>query len=205
MEARQTESGDNRPRRLRQGVRIGAVLAVGFAAGFIAWVVLERTDDEPASVAGPVAVSATATTPAASVARPAITSVAELEAAASGAVPIYWAGPRSGRLLEFTRAPGGPIIVRYLPPNARAGARGSFLTIATYPRPNGYREVLNASREANAKTIKLAGGGIAVYASDEPTNLHLAYPGQHYQIEVFAPERDLAKELVAVGAVRPVG
>ena len=205
METTQKEPGDNRPRRLRQGVRIGAVLAVGFAAGFVVWIVLERNDDEPSSVAGPIAVTTTATTPAPSVARPAITSVAELEAAASGAVPIYWAGPRSGRRLEFTRAPGGPVIVRYLPPNARAGASGSFLTIATYPRPNGYREVLNAAKEPNTKTIKLAGGGIAVYNSDEPTNLHLAYPGQRYQIEVFAPERDLAKELVTVGAVRPVG
>ena len=114
-------------------------------------------------------------------------------------------GARDGTRVELTRAPGGTVIVRYLRPGAREGACGSFLTIATYPRPNGYREVLKASTEANAKTIKLAGGGIAVYNSDEPTNLHLAYPGQRYQIEVFAPERDLARELVTVGAVRPVG
>ena len=80
-----------------------------------------------------------------------------------------------------------------------------FLTIATYRRPNGYREVLTVSKKPSATTIKLAGGGIAVYSTDDTTNLHLAYPGQPYQIEVFAPQRDLARGLVAGGAVRPVG
>jgi hypothetical protein len=206
VETTQTKSGDDRPRRLRNGIGVGAVLAVGLAAGFIAWLVLDRTDDEASSVAGPIAATSTVTTPAASEARPAIASVAQLQkAATSSAVPIYWVGTRQGTRIELTRAPGGSVIVRYLPPSARAGASGSFLTVATYSRPNGYREVLHASTEAKARTIKLAGGGIAVYSSDEPANLHLGYPGQPYQIEVFAPEADLARKLVAGGLVRPAG
>lgn len=206
METTQTEPGDDRPRRLRSGVGVGAVLAVGLAAGFIAWLVLDRTNDDASSVAGPIPTTSTATTPAADAARPAIASVAQLQkAAATSTVPIYWVGARQGTRIEFTRAPGGSVIVRYLPPGARAGASGSFLTIATYSRPNGYREVLKASTEAKARTIKLAGGGIAVYSSDEPANVHLGYPGQPYQIEVFAPEADLARKLVAGGLVRPAG
>jgi hypothetical protein len=187
-------------------MRVGAVLAVAFAAGFVAWLVLERTDDETSSVAGTTAPASTPRTPAATEARPAIASVAELrKAAATSAVPVYWAGARDGTRIELTRAPGGTIIVRYLPRKTRAGAPGSFLTIATYSRPNGYREVLSVSTKPSATTIKLAGGGIAVYSSDDPTNLHLAYPGQPYQIEIFAPQRDLARGLVAGGDVRPVG
>lgn len=205
METTQTDS-DDRPNRLRRGVRVGAVLALGFAAAFITWLVLERTDDETSSVAGTTATASTGTTPTVAGARPAIASVADVRKAAGvSAVPIYWVGARDGTRIELTRAPGGTIIVRYLPPKTRAGAAGSFLTIATYRRPNGYREVLNASTEPSARTIKLAGGGIAVYSSDDPANLHLAYPGQPYQIEVFAPQRDLARSLVADGAVRPVG
>ena len=186
-------------------MRVGAVLAVAFAAAFVAWLVLERTDDETSSVAGTTAPASTATTPAVTEARPAIASVAELrKAAASSAIPVYWVGARDGTRIELTRAPGGTIIVRYLPPKTRAGAAAPFLTIATYRRPNGYREVLSVSKKPSATTIKLA-GGIAVYSSDDPTNLHLAYPGQPYQIEVFAPQRDLARRLVAAGAVRPVG
>lgn len=203
MEPTPTQPSDHIPGRLRNGIRLGAVLAVGFAVAFFAWLILENTDDT-ASVAGPTVPTATA--PTLIQARPAITSVAELrKAAASTAVPIYWVGARRGTRIEFTRAPDGSVIVRYLPPTTGAGASGSFLTIATYSRQNGYREVLTSATEPNAKTIKLAGGGIAVYSSDEATNFHVAYPGQPYQIEVFAPEAGLAKSLVSGGEVRPVG
>ena len=206
VETTQTGPSHDRPSRRRKGVRVGAVLALAFAAAFVAWLVLERVDDQTSSVAGTTAPASTPTTPAVAEARPAIASVAELrKAAASSAVPVYWVGARDGTRIELTRAPGGTVIVRYLPPKNRAGAAGSFLTIATYSRPNGYREVRTVSAKPSATTIKLAGGGIAVYSSDEPTNLNLAYPGQPYQIEVFAPERGLARRLVSGGEVRPVG
>ena len=50
----------------------------------------------------------------------------------------------------------------------------------------------------------LAGGGIAVYGEDDPTNVHIAYPAQPYQIEVFAPTPGIARRLVASGAVAPL-
>ena len=52
VETTQTGPSEDRPSRRRKGVRVGAVLAVGFAAAFVAWLVLERTDDETSSVAG---------------------------------------------------------------------------------------------------------------------------------------------------------
>ena len=108
VETTQTGPSDDRASRRRKGIRVGAVLAVGFAAGFVAWLVLERTDDETSSVAGTTAPASTATTPAVAEARPAIASVAELrKAAASSAVPVYWVGARDGTRIEPRALPAG--------------------------------------------------------------------------------------------------
>ena len=137
-------------------------------------------------------------------AAPLITSVGELrEASGSGTIPIHWVGARNGTKLELTPLPDGTTFVRYLPSNARAGDPRRFLTVATYPREAAFAEMQEAI-ESTSKTIRLAGGGLAVYDPAQPTNVHLAYPGQPYQIEVFAPERGLAPMLVSSGAVRPV-
>jgi hypothetical protein len=193
----QTSTGTGgAPFRQRRVVRIGAALAVALAAGFVAWLVLGRdgTATPTTTVSGVV--------PGATVARPAITSVRALEAAAAaGTVPIYWVGARRDTKIELTRAPGGTVFVRYLPAGARAGDPRPFLTVATYPRPKAYGEVQHAATASKSETIDLAGGGLAVYDPGHPTNVHLAYPGQPYQIEVYSPRR--AVELVESGAVRP--
>ena len=78
------------------------------------------------------------------------------------------------------------------------------LTVATYARPNGYAEVQAAAKNEGSRSLELDGGGLAVYDSKAPTNVHVAFPGQAYQIEVFSPENDLALRLVTNGKVRPV-
>ena len=197
-------SPSNPRRRWRgwgRGVRVGAILAVGLGAGFLAWVLVDR-NDEPEPI--PAVRSAPRAT-AQGVARPSIASVGELRtAAASSRVPLYWAGAREGTKLELTRAPTGAVFVRYLPAGARPGDLQPSLTVATYPRQNGFAEVRTASRNGRSTTIPLAGGGLGVYDRTQPQNVHVAYPGQPYQIEVFAPEAGVATQLVSTGAIRPV-
>lgn len=125
--------------------------------------------------------------------------------AAASKVPIYWIGARDQTRIELTRAPGGTVFVRYLPPQVRAGDTRAFLTIATYPRPNAFAEVGHAATSSKSKTLAVAGGGIAVYDPGRRTNVHIAYPGWPYQIEIFDPQPGAAVQLVERGAVRPVG
>jgi hypothetical protein len=78
------------------------------------------------------------------------------------------------------------------------------LTVATYARPNGFAEIQAAAKNPKAKTIDLEGGGIAVYDPAVPTNVHLAYAEDAYQVEVFSPDAGVALGLVTKGAIRPV-
>ena len=184
-------------------VRIGAVAAVALAGAFVAWLLIAGDDETPSTVTTPLA--GVTTVPRETATSPEIATVARLRGAAdSSSVPFHWVGPRPRTKLELTRAPSGAIFIRYLPPSARAGDLRAFLTVATYPRPNAFAEVTRASTADGAETIRLAGGGIAVYDEDEPTNVHIAYPAQPYQIEVFAPTPGIARRLVASGAVAPL-
>ena len=168
-----------------------------------------RSDDssEPSVAA---TTPATTTTPAApappqAASQPSIQTVARLRAtAAASAVPLYWAGPRAGTRLEFSQVPGVTSFVRYLPKGTPAGDLQPHLTIATYARPNGFAEIRAASKNPKAKTIDLADGGLAVYDPSVPTNVHLAYPKDAYQVEVFSPEAGVALRLVSNGAIRQV-
>ena len=183
------------------------MVAIALAAAFVAWLVFGRSDSETSTQTAGIGVTTlSGNTPAPTVATPAIETTSQLRADAAGSVvPIYWIGARTRTKIELTRAPGGTVFVRYLPPEARAGDTRAFLTIATYPRPNAFVEVQRAARSSKSKTLPVAGGGIAVYDPGHRTNVHIAYPGQPYQIEIFAPHPGAAVQLVESGAVRPVG
>jgi hypothetical protein len=190
---------DGGSRRRARGIRLGALVALGLGAALLAWLLIDRSGDEAPSGA---ALPAAAETPAVPVLAPAIVSETELErlAAASGA-PIYWAGPRAGAQLEVSRTADGAFYVRYLPEGEAAGSAGAALTVATYPRPDAFAEV-SAAAETSTGALELPGGGIAVYERDQPTNVHLAFPGQGFQVEVFSPGGDLAVALVRSGERR---
>src|SRR5262249_15699561 len=169
------------------GVRVGAVVALALAAAFVAWLVWGRGGHEtPAASSVPTTVSQAALTPSPSaVTRPALVSLAQLRSQARrSSVPFYWVGSRPPMHLELPRRPSGAISLPSLPAKARAGDRRPFLTVATYPSRHAFAEVKNAAKEANDQTIELAGGGIAVYDTKRPTNVHIAYPAQQYQVEV---------------------
>jgi hypothetical protein len=195
-----TDTAPSAPSRVVRVVRIVAVAAAAVVAAFVAWLVLGRSNGNGARTSTEAAPPGIV--PA--VAKPSIASVGELRAVAEASpVPIYWIGIRRRTKIELTRAPGGIVFIRYLPPHVQAGDTRAFLTIATYPRAKAYAEVERAATASTTKTIDLAGGGIAVYDTGQTSNVHLAYPGQPYQIEVFAPRQ--AVHLVESGAVRPVG
>ena len=187
---------DSLPRalgRLRSSrVRLGAVIAVGLAAAFVAWLVLDRVGD---SDSGPEAATEV---------RPSIMSLEELGAlAASTETPLYWAGPRRGTRYEVTRTGSGTVYVRYLSPALQEGDVKPALTVVTYPMENALARIRAGSTERSTR-IQLPGGGLAVIDPRRPTNVHFAYPGQSAQVEVYAPEPGLARQLVVSGAVRPL-
>lgn len=216
MDARDASERDARPvpRRPTPGsrptVRLGAIVALAVAAGLVVWVLVGRSDNssessEPSVTATIPAATPTAPAPPQAASQPSIQTVAQLHAvAAASAVPLYWAGPRAGTRLEFSQVPGVTSFVRYLPTGTPAGDLQPHLTIATYARPNGFAEIRAASKTPKAKTIDLAGGGLAVYDPSVPTNVHLAYPKDQYQVEVFSPEAGVALRLVSNGAIRQV-
>jgi hypothetical protein len=52
---------------------------------------------------------------------------------------FYWAGVQTGMRIELT-APDGTVFIRYLPSGEQAGSAAPALTVATYPRSNGFED-----------------------------------------------------------------
>jgi hypothetical protein len=198
-----TEPGASTSRR-RFGVRIGALLAVGLAGAFVTWIAIAREDDDPPPATSPVTTaSATGTAPLLTL-EPTLLSPGELRRlVAAKPTPVFWVGRRSGVQIEASGRTDGTFYVRYLPSGWQAGDGRATLTIATYPRANGFAEVRRSARDG-ATSFRLPGGGLAVHEAGAATNVHFAYPGQAYQVEVFAPRAGVARRLVASGAVRPL-
>jgi hypothetical protein len=177
---------------IRRLLGAGAVVAVGLAAGFLAWFFIVRTGDDETSAA-PTAPSQAA---------PEIASLADLRALADSNETFYWAGVRSGTRIELT-APDGTVFIRYLPPGEPAGSTTPTLTVATYRRSDAFEEVSRAAEGEDVSRLKLPRGGLAVVGRTHGTNVHLAYPDQPYQVEVYSPRVGEALRLVANGTVRP--
>jgi hypothetical protein len=136
-----------------------------------------------------------------------IVSAARLRSlAASARRSIYWAGPRPGTRLEFTQKSDGTTYVRYLTGSATAGAPGgNYVVIATYAQPDAIRRVKRTAEQEHFRITKLPSGAVAVTKPGRPQNIHVAYPGLPYQIEVYAPRPAEARKIVFGGAVQPVG
>jgi hypothetical protein len=184
-------------------LRVGAVIALALVAGFIAWIVIDRSGDDSAT-------TTTTTTP--STTGPAATKnpvgpVAVSQKGLSTLVaklghPVYWSGPISGDTYELTETSSGNTYVRYLPTGVKAGdKRSTFLIIATYPFPKAYAAL---KKVAGGKAVKIKGGGIAVVAAGYPKSVHVAYPGVPYQIEVYDPSPRISLKTATSGDVQPV-
>jgi hypothetical protein len=175
--------------------RIGAVIAIALAAGFVTWLVFRPgTDGKPASPA----------TSAAAV--PEIVAPARLRSlAAALGHPLYWAGARPGMRYELTQAAGGRTFIRYLPAGVKVGdRRPGFLAIGTYLEQGAFAQTRAAGQRPGGVTARLTGGGLAVYNRGRPTSVYFAYPGSDLQVEVYDPSSRVARRLVLAGQVVPI-
>lgn len=182
-------------------VRIGAVVALAVAAAFVIWLIVRSNDDSSSSTT-----TGTKTTAAKAIGPVAATPAALRALSASSKQPIYWVGPRPGKIYELTRTQNGSVYVRYLPPSAKIGNRDSSYTIVgSYPTPNAQKVLRDLAKRPNEKSASTPGGGIAVWNPSLPTNVYVAFPGSDTEIEVFDPSPRKALRLVKTGRVAPVG
>ena len=89
--------------------------------------------------------------------------------------------------------------MRYLPHGVDVGFDKPYLTVATYPFPGAYAAVKKQASAKGAVTARLADGGLALLDNGYPESVHIAYPGVDYQVEVYAPTRARAMQLVSSG------
>jgi hypothetical protein len=171
-------------------LRLGALVAIGLAAFFVGWLVVNRGSDDPAAPA----------TGASAASESELRTFAE-----SVSHPVYWAGPKDGYTYELTRTTDGRVYVRYLPEGTEVGdPRSRFLTIGTYPRAGAFAELKRAARAKGAISLKLDRNGLAVFSEAKPTSVYFGYPDARYQVEVYNPSPDEARRLALSGQVVPV-
>jgi hypothetical protein len=171
------------------------------------WLSGSFSDDPSAAQVQPLVPEERSQSPELAPVEATIVSVEELrQASTASGRPVYWAGARDGARLEFTRTADGTTYVRYLTGSAQAGALGAgYVVVATYPQPDAYERVTSAAKEEQYFTADLPGRGRAVVKPERPQNVYVVYPGRPYQVEVYAPTADQARQLVFGGAVRPIG
>jgi hypothetical protein len=193
----------NRPVSRVRSVRLGAVVAVALAAGFLVWLLVGRGgSSSPRATTAAATTTTTAVTPILEAAS--LQTLKTLPAFAGH--QVYWAGPRRATTYELTRTSDGRIYIRYLPKGVKVGdRRADFLIVGTYPVPNAYRAIQTAAKEQGATTFGIGGGGLAVLNRSAPHNVYFAYPRSAYQVEVFDPHTGVARRLVASGSIRPLG
>ncbi len=118
--------------------------------------------------------------------------------------PVYWAGQRPGKY-ELTVDVNGNVFIRYLAEGVQVGSRRTpALTVATYPYADAYRTLRSASQQPGAVVKHTPDGGLVVAAAESPDNVHIAYPRQDIQIEVYDPRAGRALELATSGDISPL-
>ena len=177
-------------------IRLGAVVALAIAVGFIVWAVVGGGDNKSSSSSQQTPATGTQTGPIGLSAQGLQAMQATLHQ------PIYWAGPKPGYTYEFRREASGRIYVRYLAPRVKVGAPGAnFLIVATYPFPDAFKILRDLAKGTESK---VPGGGIAVVQPGYPKSVHMAFPGVDYQIEVYDPSPARALAVASSGHVASV-
>jgi hypothetical protein len=178
--------------RRQSGLRIGAIIAIAVAVGFVVWAVVGSGDDDvggnTAAGTGPVAVS--------------YDGLTTLAAALSQ--PVYWVGPRGGTRYELQQLSDGKMYLRYLPEGVQAGDAGKHLTVATYPLEDAYSVTSGHATAQGSQQVDAGEGAVAFFSSSNPTSVYAAFDGFDQQIEVYDPKPGVARRLVAGGALAQV-
>jgi hypothetical protein len=165
--------------------RVGALIALIIAVGFIIWLAVR---DSGSSNSSPKSVSP-----------------ADLQnLARTVGHPVFWIGEQDDNTYELTQRDNGTISVRYLPPGISVGVQGQYWTVTTYPFDGAFVALKRVTSQSGTTTIKLANGGLANYADSNPNIVHIAYPEVNYQAEVYAPAGG-AVSLVNAGRVTSFG
>lgn len=173
-------------------VRAGAVIALAIAVGLVAWFVLRDTGSKNANKTTQSGAHAAT-----------VDELANL--AQSLKHPIFWLGPRENTTYELTQTKSGKIYVRYLPAGVDVGSSTQYLTVATYPFPGALAALQKVAKRTGSVSETIANDGIAVLDKAHPTNVHAAYPGVDYQVEVFDPTANSAMQAVEAGQLAALG
>lgn len=177
----------------RQEVRVGAVIAVALAVGLVVWLVAIRGGGSSSN-----AKSATIAPTAASPDR-------LRELAKDAGHPVYWIGPAANTTYELTKTASGRIFIRYLTNGVAIGTKSpSYTFVGTYPFPDAYGTLKALAKQPADKSFSAPADGLAVYGTDRPTNIYLAYPGSNVEIEVYDPSPGRARSLIRDGRIAPV-
>jgi hypothetical protein len=179
----------DRKRSAAPRLRLGAVLAVAAAVAFVVWLVIRGNGNS--------------NTPAPRKTVAAISAQGLTTLAASLGAPIYWAGPTAHVKYELTQTPDGRYFVRYLPESVAVGSSTQYLFVATFPMTNAFAATTQVANRSSSVKLPVS-KGVAFYSRSTPKNIYLAFPGSNYQIEVFDPDPQHARQLVAQGQIEPV-
>jgi hypothetical protein len=194
------------PRRQVSPVRAGAAIAIAVAIAFVVWLFVR--DDDSKSSTPPTTTSTTTRPTSTTTTQPILigASAADLRRyAALAGHPVYWIGPRTGFTYELTQTTSGRIYIRYLPRGVRVGdKRAKYTIVGTYPVENADDAIETAARQDGGVKLQLQNGRVGVYNTSSPTNVYFANRGSNYQVEVFDPNPERARNLVLTGAVRPI-
>jgi hypothetical protein len=118
---------------------------------------------------------------------------------------VYWAGPQDNATIEVTKTKPSNVFIRYLTEGAEAGdPEPNFLSVGTYPVKDALGALEAAAKKDGAITAKLDRGGLAVTNSEDQSSVYVAYPDSNLQIEVYAPDPDMAFDIATSGTIEPV-
>ena len=136
----------------------------------------------------------------------AITELELVEIAKKHSLPIYWSGPISGYSYILTLDDRGSAILKYLPESGTAASRlDARREIATYNSDQAWQKSLIAANKAGLSNFRNADGSLVFYATNNASDVFMAFEDVDVQVEIFDSRAGQALSLALLeGQIRPV-